>query len=539
MDTLNRKEFLKRLAMVTAGGMFVSFPNHQESFKVTHNKIGTNFFVDSLNGDDSNSGTLEDRAWKSLYKVNKHVFKPGDHLFFRAGTSYEGQLKPQGSGKKGAPVILDAYGNGAKPVINGWGVNPETILLYNLEYWTVRNIEITNHGSSREARRTGVRVHINNFGTAHDIQLKNLYIHDVNGSLVKSEGGGSAIVCQNRGRQMKSRFDGLLIEDCHLERCERNGINFSGNNRRDEWFPNLNVVIRHNLLEKIPGDGIVPIACDGALVEYNLMRDCPRILPASEAAAGIWPWSCDNTIVQFNEVSDHKAPTDAQGFDSDWNCRNTLIQYNYSHDNDGGFLLVCGPGNVDMPMNIGTNGTVARYNISVNDGLRLYSVRTQGRTGFSPTFHISGKLHDTKIYNNVIYVPKKPSPLIDTNIVKMNNWGGTWPEDTLFANNIFYVEDEASFDWGESKTYTFENNVFYGRFTNMPPDKFIIRDNPEFVAPELAKPGRDNLGGFKLKPNSPCINTGRVMAENVRDFYGNKITDGKPDRGAFEFEKDN
>ena len=33
-------------------------------------------------------------------------------------------------------------------------------------------------------------------------------------------------------------------------------------------------------------------------------------------AAGIWPWSCDNTLVQFNEVSGHKAPWDAQGFDS-------------------------------------------------------------------------------------------------------------------------------------------------------------------------------------------------------------------------------
>ncbi len=136
------------------------------------------------------------------------------------------------------------------------------------------------------------------------------------------------------------------------------------------------------------------------------MRDCPAILPESEAAAGIWPWE-SATIRWFssNEVSGHKAPTDAQGFDSDWNCQNTLIQYNYSHDNNGGFLLVCGPGNVDMPMNIGTNGTVARYNISVNDGLRGYSVRMNKKSGFSPTFHISGKLKDTKIYNNVIFVP--------------------------------------------------------------------------------------------------------------------------------------
>ncbi len=65
--------------------------------------------------------------------------------------------------------------------------------------------------------------------------------------------------------------------------------------------------------------------CDGALVEHNTMRDCARLGKEAGAAAGIWPWSCDNTVIQFNEVSDHKAPWDAQGFDSDWNCRGTVI----------------------------------------------------------------------------------------------------------------------------------------------------------------------------------------------------------------------
>ena len=71
------------------------------------------------------------------------------------------------------------------------------------------------------------------------------------------------------------------------------------------------------------------------------MRDCPDVLPMTEAAAGIWPWSCDNTTIQFNEVYGHKAPWDAQGFDADYNCNNTIIQYNYSHDNYGGLVLVC------------------------------------------------------------------------------------------------------------------------------------------------------------------------------------------------------
>ncbi len=92
----------------------------------------------------------------------------------------------------------------------------------------------------------------------------------------------------------------LLKAGSRLARCEGNGVNAGGYTRRSDWYPSQNVVIRHNLLEQIPGDGIVTIGCDGALVEHNIVRDCPRLLPQGEAAAGIWPWSSDNTVIQYN-----------------------------------------------------------------------------------------------------------------------------------------------------------------------------------------------------------------------------------------------
>ncbi len=301
----------------------------------------TEYYVDSENGSDRAAGTSPEAAWRTLAPVNEAIVRPGDKILLKAGSRFRGQLKPNGSGSltdgQVRPITVDRYGEGPKPRIDGQGVMPATVHLYNVECWEIRNLEITNQGQDRVAGRRGVLFEIRDFGTAHHIELRDLYIHDVNGSLVKRRGGGSAIKWSNGGRETPSRFDGLVIEGCHLEQCERNGINSSGNTRRTEWYPSLNVVIRRNLLERIPGDGIVPIGCDGAVVEHNVMRDCPQLLPQGEAAAGIWPWSSDNTIIQYNEVSDHKAPWDAQGFDSDWNCRNTLIQYNYSHDNEGGF----------------------------------------------------------------------------------------------------------------------------------------------------------------------------------------------------------
>ena len=485
------------------------------------------YYLDSDSGDDKNNGTSPEQAWESLNHVNGVIFKPGDRILFKAGTRYSGQLKPQGSGQQEKPIIIDMYGEGDRPRIDGEGAVRQTLYLYNVEYWEISNLEITNKGKDRQPRRKGVFVHIEDFGTAHHIHLKNLYIHDVNGGLVKRKGAGSGISWRNEGREKKSRFDDLLIEGCHIVRCERNGITGGGYWGRDQWYPSLNVVIRKNLLEQVPGDGIVPIACDGALVEYNIMRDCTRLLPDGDAAAGIWPWSCDNTVVQFNEVSDHKAPWDAQGFDSDWNCRNTIIQYNYSHDNEGGFLLICNNGKTKMPKSIGNEGTIVRYNISVNDGLRA----SGKHAGFSPTFHISGPCKNTKIYNNVIYVRKKPDDKIDKKLLKMDNWGGPWPENTWFANNIFYAENMVRWNFGKAINTVFENNLYYGIHKNRPQDASAISIDPLFV-----NPGGDAPSNYRTREGSPCIDAGMDIPDNGgHDFSGADIkTNGRTNIGAFE-----
>ena len=75
------------------------------------------FYIDSATGNDKNAGTIRAKAWASLDKVNSVTFKPGDQVFFKAGTVYTGQLKPKGSGKKGQPIIINMYGVGPKPRI--------------------------------------------------------------------------------------------------------------------------------------------------------------------------------------------------------------------------------------------------------------------------------------------------------------------------------------------------------------------------------------------------------------------------------------
>ncbi len=69
--------------------------------------------------------------------------------------------------------------------------------------------------------------------------------------------------------------------------------------------------------------------------------------------------------------------------------------------------------------------------------------------------HFSGLLQNTQVYNNV-----KQSVDIDWTIVKMDSRGGPWPKNSLFANNIFYVVDNAGFDFCKYLNTKFSKQLF-------------------------------------------------------------------------------
>ena len=515
--------------MLIAGIVIVSFVSTNLTAEPALSHAGRVFYVDKVTGNDNNPGTIRGKAWASLDKVNAVTFRPGDKVLFKAGTVYTGQLKPKGSGKEGQPIIVDRYGVGGKPRIDGKGQHPDTVLLENVEYWEVNNLEITNQGPTRQDWRTGVRISANSFGTMHHIQLTNLYVHDVNGSL-KKETEGCGIIAQCGGKKL-SRFDGLRIEDCRVVRTDRNGIcmRTEFTDRANNWFPSLNVVIRGNRVEDCGGDGIKPWGAEGCLVEYNVVRGARQ--RCEDHADGIWPWSCDNALIQYNEVSHVKGTKDGQGFDSDYNCRNSIFQYNYSHDNEGGFMLVCSAPVSES--NIGCTGSIIRYNISQNDMERI--------------FHFVGEAENTSIYNNVIYVKEG----IDIPLVLFNHWGKPIADSTHFYNNIFYADGTLSYGhgvkklpegrhefapgFGESTNVVFSNNVYYGNHVKPPKDAKAMTADPMLVEPGSGSDGLNSLEGYQLKAGSPCIGAGKRVAETgVLDFWGHPVPAAEPSIGAHE-----
>ena len=447
-----------------------------------------NIYIDSNDGDDKNSGNSKQNAWASLVNLDNIILKPGTTIHLKADSEFNGVIEINDSGKENNPIFFKSYGNGKKPIVNGNGEKKHTILLNNVEHIIIDGIEISNKGIERLEARTGLTILAEDSGELNNIVIQNMVIRDVNGSLVKSDGGGSAILIRKFGEKIKSRINGLQILNNHIYKTERNAINFRASANRDKWYPNLNVIVKNNLIEKVPGDGIVIFGCDGAIVEHNTLRDFPDVLPDTEAAAGIWPYSSDNTIIQFNEVSGHKAKWDAQGYDSDWNSVGTIIQNNYSHDNYGGFVLVCNAGSsYGDKINIGTANTIIRNNLSINDGIRPYPTTRRGV--FSPTFHITGPVENTHIHDNIIIIPKK-NQNVDNTIVRIDNWGGPWPMKTTFENNKFYFEGDMKNQLQKRKDIEFIGNVF---------SKQLVETEMNYTKNSISKTENFDLEAIKNK----------------------------------------
>ncbi len=491
------------------------------------NKSSVSFYVDSDHGSDANSGNEPATAWKTLAKVNSTTFHAGDHILLKSGSIFIGQLHPQGSGTERQPIVIDKYGGDAKPVINGAGEVEDAVLLKNQEYWEINNLEITNAGAHAGVRR-GVNLIADNSGDLHHIYIRNLDIHDVNGIDTDKVNGGIMYHCI--GDSKPSRFVDLRIQNNRIHHVDRSGIfGWSTHWTRSKWYPSLGVVIRNNVLDDIGADGIVPVATDGALVEHNVVGNANQ---RSEGYNdGIWPWSADNTVVQFNEVYGMKGQRDGLGFDSDWNSRNTIIQYNYSHDNEGGFLLICNEGSQRPSDSIGTVGTIVRYNISQNDHHR--------------GINISGPVTNATIYNNTIYNGQKDK----VDLVVQSDWGG-WSSNIFFYNNIFYVGGSGQFSYavshdedgvyvtatgmGGSQNDVFDSNIYFG--VTPPDDRHAITSNPLFVDADHASSGIATTHGYGLRASSPATGSGRAISNSGgRDFFGTSVPScAGVDRGAVQ-----
>lgn len=492
----------------------------------------SSYFIDNVSGNDASDGKTIATAWKTITKVNGKIFFPGDSILFKNTGQWVGTLRVQGEGAPGKPIVVSSYGTGTTmPVFNGNGAL-RTVYLSNQQYFEITNLEVTNSVSPGSKKR-GIEVENTDRGMLTHIRIYKNNVHDILGDNVKGQDGsiGIMVVVRKGNSGVKpSWFDSVWIESNVVKTVNRTAIGTSSDWRcKPEWgctsgtgyYPTTNLVIRNNYVEDAGGDGIVPIAADGTLVEYNLVNGANR--NSGTANAGIWCFNSNKNLFQFNEAYRVKTAIDGQGYDVDFGQDSTIFQYNYSHDNDGGFMLLCT--NV-----VGANtNAIVRYNISQNDKYRIIM--------------LNGNVQNAQIYNNTMYLPAGST----TRPIAVDNWGGSYPQNIYVRNNIFHLTSAGAWIQWDSITGTkvFDHNIVYGVHTaGEPTGSFNLNTDPLLVAPGTGTTGSysggvlsfGNVSGYQLQSGSPAFGAGAIIPNNGgRDYWGNPVPSAAaPTIGAYQ-----
>jgi len=503
-------------------------------------ETGPGYFIDDQAGNDAGDGKTPATAWKTLAKANATKLVAGDRLCLRAGGSWTGQLKPQGSGSSAAPVVIDKYGAGARPKIAAGASDKDAVLLENFAYVELNNLEVTNQKSAPGDYR-GIAVVGRDAGTLNHVQIRGSFVHDVTGEVSwiggdvadnqpgvtfqtgwdasKRTGGIVFEVASTAAQPVKTLFNDVLIENNVIKDCSFAGISFKQLDGTVHWgvrdsasdaqfSPHTKVVIRNNYINQ----HIAKLGCNGIYLTGTQTATIEGNVVAEAGTSAIELYYTDSVTIQRNEAygTIKKAGgADSNGIDTDKATTKSIIQYNYIHDNGDGVLLC----------QFAFGDSVVRYNV------------IQNNSRYQIYLHSDAKA-TSAIYNNTVYQNKSNASIA-------YGYGDSLAAAYVFTNNIFAsTKTNAVLTTGGGIVY--QNNLYFGANVSAPAgDTHPVKADPLLTAPGQGTNGTEagpafaSLGGYKLAAGSPAMKAGAIMPSNGgQDFFGTALPASAPDLGA-------
>ena len=500
------------------------------------------YFVDATAGSDSNNGTSSTSAWQTLTKVNATTFQAGNTICFKAGGTWTGTLAPKGSGSSAAPIVVDQFGTGAKPKIAAGASDLQPLLLQNVQYWEVNNLELTNTKSAPGDYR-GISVRGRDAGMLAHIYVRNCFVHDVSGVVnwiggdsadddppwVKFQTGwdaskrtGGIVVEVESANGTKTWFNDVLIENNVIQDVSFGGIVFKqldggygwgvrASKSDSKFTPHTNVTVRGNYVSQTNAqygcNAFYITGVQHAVVERNVSKDA--------GTSAIEIYNSDDVKVQYNETFGTKQKAggaDSNGIDADRASTATIIQYNYVHDNGDGILLC----------QFAFGDSIVRYNLVINNsrhGINLHSDSSA----------------TNQTYNNLIFI----DGLNSGNLIATSGTASeTLAASYTIRNNILRSSRTAAMVvTGGGVTYS--NNLFSGvTAVGTAPQS----GDPMFVSSATHPNGSMSgpatpaqLAGFQVKTGSLAIDKGVSITGNGGvDFWGGTVYVRTADIGPYE-----
>lgn len=525
-------------SLLTALFAVLSFHSTQARSQATS---PANYYVDCSSKQSGNGS--QSSPWNSLAPANSHQLNPGDHLLLKRATTCDGPLIPKGSGAANAPIVVDAYGTGAAPIIRG-GHADEAVKLFNQQYWEINNLEITG------GNHYGVRVSgdMPNSSLTH-IYLRNLDVHGANFQSTQRGDSGEVFFANTAFAEVfhDILIDNVTAHDSHVSE----GISVSAGG---QWVEKTgqdqplgsDVTVQNSTAHDIAGDGILISELTNGLLQKNVVYHsgiCPKC--TGSTPVGLWEWHCHSCIVQFNEsYANDSWDGDGGDFDIDYYNDDNIVQYNYGHDSAGYCVAFFGAGGRASHHNI------FRYNICSNNG-RKSKLAHQGEI-FLHTWE-GGSLDGVEIYNNTIYWnPAKNAAALFSDAT----FTGTGP--LFFKNNIIYSTVPAMIQL--SSPIALDHNIYWttskdaptwqvGNATYTSYNAYQTTANQDihspYADPKLVDPTYHAVGkpatSFQLDPTSIAIRSGAKVCVAIQncspgkqDFWGNPLPPGHVNIGAYQ-----
>jgi hypothetical protein len=478
-------------------------------------------------GRDEADGISTNTAWRTIERVNRARFQPGDRLRFQAAESFTGNLvlSAEDSGTSNEPVIIGSYGDGRATILAG---HQTGITAENVAGITIENLVVSGAGRTNNAGY-GVLCEntLANGRRLGFLRLKNVEARNF-GNL------GIFVTGDHAG------YDHVLITNCVMHDNLRGGMEVAG---RLPWdttvYAHADVKVSNcqafdntgdpGYLKNHSGSGIVLYQIDGGVMEYCTAWNNGGLCRSRGGGVGLWTCASRRVTIEHCEsFGNRTSGGDGGGFDIDGGSIDCVLQYNYSHDNDGPGLMV-----YTYPYSsFADRGSIVRFNISENDSRkgRRYAglwVRTDGKeiTGAEiynntvligpwtdQTALIYGRGIEARLRNNIFIADGLAVPL------RVEQ-----PQDRIrFENNLYWRTDGPTRISWDAQTYTnlgewrnrTAQEVVNGAPAGLFADPLLSQHPPGFRPCQCV--GLRTVRAFHPLPNSPALTAGL----DLRKIFG-------------------
>jgi hypothetical protein len=508
---------------------------------------GTTYYVDASLGNDSSNGRSTATAWRTISKVNRSSFSPGDQILFRRGGVWREQLRNSSGGVAGRPIVYGAYGTGLKPSIRGSNLFNDASVWRGEgdNLWYVSDIgadtgvfahdgalgfrRITKAGLSQQwdywydsgNSRLYVYSKVSPVASARSLEIAvrdsfvttqywsyitydNLDLRHFNGSHVWLGWGANGIIFQNDDFSQLARYglqfhngsvNGLVShctftdwgvvdgQDYAVQAIGRNPSQTTGPVDVTDSTFTINHSMNRTELAAVIGD------------IYGWVRNVQRNVAVNNGrwpGTAFWTWRPGRGArsIVFESNSTYRTGSsgiELQELNYNGATPDTRVRYNYIADAD----------QLDIAdteaLRVRDFNTSTRVEVS-------YNIINRTRKGLRPhagiyLYHAPG----AKVYGNTIYGTDDG---ILVNQASVN---------TDIRNNISAFGRGHGIAVRDSSTVAlFSNNLFYantaGHYGGIDPGPADVLQNPRFANPNPTSPA-----GFELQPGSPAICAGASL----------------------------